>query len=216
MGFKCGIVGLPNVGKSTLFNALVEAEAAITAAEPGTTRDVLTRAVALDGVPFQFVDTAGLRERDVGAVEAIGIARARTEAERADLVLWLGAEGKGPRGVALWEIAAQADLPERPRKRAARHVLSAVTGAGLAELRADLVDFARAALPRPGEAALNARQHGLLAEIATAMRDAAQLRDPLLVAECLRLARAGLDALVGRTGTEDMLDALFGRFCIGK
>ncbi|MFX8653261.1 hypothetical protein ABTM19_21265, partial [Acinetobacter baumannii] len=80
----------------------------------------------------------GLRERDVGAVEAIGIARARTEAERADLVLWLGAEGQGPRGVALWEIAAQADLPERPRKRAARHVLSAVTGAGLAELRADL------------------------------------------------------------------------------
>lgn len=215
-GFRVVLAGPPNVGKSTLFNALVEAEAAITAAEPGTTRDVLTRAVALDGVPFQFVDTAGLRERDVGAVEAIGIARARTEAERADLVLWLGVEGKGPSGVALWEIAAQADLPDRPGKRAARHVLSAVTGAGLAELRADLVDFARAALPRPGEAALNARQHGLVAEIATAMRDATQLRDPLLVAECLRLTRAGLDALVGRTGTEDMLDALFGRFCIGK
>ncbi|MBX9884444.1 MAG: tRNA uridine-5-carboxymethylaminomethyl(34) synthesis GTPase MnmE, partial [Novosphingobium sp.] len=83
-------------------------------------------------------------------------------------------------------------------------------------LRAGLVDHARAALPQPGAVALNARQHALIAEVAGALGGAAQVSDPLLAAENLRLARVALDRLVGRAGTEDMLDALFGRFCIGK
>lgn len=84
------------------------------------------------------------------------------------------------------------------------------------ELRADLAANARQAMPRPGEAALNARQHDLLAKAASALADASGERDPLLAAEGLRAARAAFDALLGRTTTEDMLDALFGRFCIGK
>ena len=83
-------------------------------------------------------------------------------------------------------------------------------------LRADLVTTARAAMPRPGEPALNARQHRLLSEAREALSTAGSLTDPLLVAENLRLARVAFDALLGRTTTEDMLDALFGRFCIGK
>ncbi|MCB2084717.1 MAG: tRNA uridine-5-carboxymethylaminomethyl(34) synthesis GTPase MnmE, partial [Sphingomonadaceae bacterium] len=71
-------------------------------------------------------------------------------------------------------------------------------------------------MPRPGEAALSARQHRILAEAAAMLGDARSLSDPLLVAEHLRLARVAFDSLVGRTTTEDMLDALFGRFCIGK
>lgn len=215
-GFRVVLAGPPNAGKSTLFNALVEDEAAITAAEPGTTRDVLVRTVAIGGVPFAFVDTAGLRDHGAGSIEQIGIARARAAAERADLVLWLGPEGEGPADRPVWEIAAQCDRRDVAAKRDARYRLSAVTGEGLDVLRGGLVDYARAVLPQPGAVALNARQHELLSEVARAIDTAARCSDPLLAAENLRLARVALDRLIGRAGTEDMLDALFGRFCIGK
>lgn len=214
-GFRVVLAGPPNAGKSTLFNALVEKEAAITAAEPGTTRDVLTQSVAISGIPFTFVDTAGLRDEGAGEIERIGIARAQAEAQRADLVLWLGPEGSGPEGSPLWEIEAQCDRGA-DAKVTPRHRLSARTGAGMDELRDDLVKHALATLPRPGEAALNARQHGLLSECAAALGNAALQTDPLLAAEELRIARGALDRLLGNAGVEDMLDALFGRFCIGK
>jgi tRNA modification GTPase len=213
-GFRVVIAGPPNSGKSTLFNALVESEAAITAPIAGTTRDVLIRPVALGGVPFTFVDTAGLQESSADPIEVIGIGRARTEAEHADLVLWLGEEGQAPdRG---WEIEPQCDRAGHSIKQRPRHVVSAITAAGLTRLRRDLVLAARGAMPRPGEAALNTRQHRLLAEAGCMIASAAELTDPLLVAEHLRLARVAFDALVGRAATEDMLDTLFARFCIGK
>lgn len=215
-GFRVVLAGPPNAGKSTLFNALVESEAAITAAEPGTTRDVLTRAVALDGIPFTFVDTAGLRDEGAGEIERIGIARARAAAEQADLILWLGPEGQGPQGRPTWEVAAQCDVPSALQKSDTALRVSARTGEGMAELRAELVRFARTTLPAPGEAALNKRQHALICDVATGVQDASHQSDPLLAAEHLRQSRRALDQLVGRTGTEDMLDALFGRFCIGK
>ncbi len=213
-GFRIVIAGPPNAGKSTLFNALVEADAAITTPIPGTTRDVLTRPVAIRGVPFVFADTAGLREETADAVEAIGVTRARTAAEQADLVLWLGGEGEGPSQA--WEIEAQIDRDGHAGKALPRHRVSSITGQGLDALRSDLVDTALASLPRPGEAALNARQHRLLVEVATALAEAELEADPLLVAENLRQARVAFDALLGRATTEDMLDTLFGRFCIGK
>ncbi len=215
-GFRVVLAGPPNAGKSTLFNALVEHEAAITAAEPGTTRDVLTHSVAIDGVPFTFIDTAGLRDDHAGEIERIGIARARAAAQGADLILWLGPEGEGPQGQSLWEVATQIDRPDAARKSISSHHLSARTGEGMDEFRQALLAHARAALPAPGDVALNRRQHALLSDVANALTGAQAQRDPLLAAEHLRLARIALDALVGRTGTEDMLDALFGRFCIGK
>ncbi|MEJ2410734.1 MAG: tRNA uridine-5-carboxymethylaminomethyl(34) synthesis GTPase MnmE [Novosphingobium sp.] len=214
-GFRVVLAGPPNAGKSTLFNALVEDEAAITAPLAGTTRDVLTRAVAIGGVPFVFADTAGLREESGDEIEVIGIARARAALERADLVLWLGPEREGPEGS--WEIAAQCDREEEGRVKAdPRHRISAVTGEGLDILRRDLADAAARAMPRPGDAALNQRQHGLLFQAEVALRDALRETDPLLVAEALRLVRVAFDTLIGRATTEDMLDTLFGRFCIGK
>ena len=86
----------------------------------------------------------------------------------------------------------------------------------MAALRDDLVETARRAMPAPGMAALNERQHQLVGKAAAALAEALAEGDPLLNAECLRLARLAFDALLGRTTTEDMLDALFGRFCIGK
>lgn len=213
-GYRVVLAGPPNAGKSTLFNALVESEAAITSPIAGTTRDVIERSVAIAGVPFTFVDTAGLRaQAEVDAIEAIGIARAEAEVARADLVLWLGPEGQGPEGA--WEIAAQSDRADFVPKTGG-FVLSATSGEGVASLKQALVGQARDALPKPGEAALNARQHARLGEAADALEAARSLADPLLVAEELRRARLAFDRLIGRATTEDMLDTLFGRFCIGK
>jgi tRNA modification GTPase len=165
-------------------------------------------------VPFTFVDTAGLRDEGSDAIEAIGIDRARGELARADVVLWLGPQGAGPQGA--WEIAAQVDRADFTPKTDARHTLSAATGEGVAALKTALVEAARAALPKPGEAALNARQHARVGEAAEALVAAQVLTDPLLIAEELRRARLAFDRLIGRATTEDMLDTLFGRFCIGK
>lgn len=213
-GVKVVIAGPPNAGKSTLFNALVESEAAITAPMPGTTRDVLSRSVAIDGVPFTFLDTAGLRDGTGDAIEAIGMERARHALVEADIVLWLGPEGEGPEKS--WEIAARLDAPDHLPKSAPRHGISARTGEGMDGLRRDLTEAARGILPKPGMAALTRRQYELVAEAEAALGEAERLMDPLLVAECLRSARVAFDALLGRSTTEDMLDALFGRFCIGK
>lgn len=213
-GFRVVLAGPPNAGKSTLFNALVESEAAITSPIAGTTRDVIERSVAIAGIPFTFVDTAGLHEGGGDEIEAIGIGRAREQLERADLVLWLGPEYEGPSGC--WEVEAQIDNHAHLVKSAPDWRVSARTGENLGALKAALVEKARQCMPRPGEAALNARQHGLLAEAHIALSEASDLSDPLIIAECLRRARLAFDRLVGRATTEDMLDALFGRFCIGK
>lgn len=213
-GFRVVLAGPPNAGKSSLFNRLVEDEAAIIAPIAGTTRDVLTRPVAIAGIPFLFADTAGLREDTSDSIEAIGIERAHSEVARADLVLWLGSEGEGSGG-AVWEIESFAD-EGRARKAAPRHRVSATTGEGIMALRNDLVAAAAAMIPKPGAIALNQRQHDLLKEARWAIQDTLGTDDVLIVAEGLRAARRAFDRLLGRTATEDMLDALFGRFCIGK
>ena len=209
-GFRVVLAGPPNAGKSTLFNALIEDQAAITAPTPGTTRDLLERPVAIGGVPFTFVDTAGLREGSADEIEVQGISRARGALSQADLVLWLGPEGEGPDGA--WEIAAKSDLG--PAKRTARAAVSAVSGEGIAYLKDLLVDHARSAMRAPGSAALNRRQHALLTKARNALDMATP--NPLIRAEKLRAARVAFDRITGRASTEDMLDALFGRFCIGK
>lgn len=215
-GIGIVLAGPPNSGKSTLLNALVQREAAIVSDIAGTTRDLIEVPVALNGIPFVFTDTAGLRDEGAEVIEAIGIDRARDAISSADIVLWLGPEGQG--GVSAWEIEAQIDRPDvsRETKDEPRHRISARTGDGIDALVADLVTTARTLLPATGDVALNARQHRLLAQCAEALEQAATESDLLLRGEALRLARLALDQLLGRTHVEDMLDALFGAFCIGK
>ncbi|WP_390584608.1 tRNA uridine-5-carboxymethylaminomethyl(34) synthesis GTPase MnmE [Erythrobacter sp. MTPC3] len=218
-GIRVVLAGPPNAGKSTLFNALVESEAAITSPIAGTTRDVIERSVDISGVPFTFIDTAGLRDletvEDGDPIEAIGIDRARTAVKGAQTVLWLGDEGAGPADS--WEIAAKSDSDSfTPKAADGAFNVSADTGDGLERLKGQLVEAARAMLPPPSQAVLNERQHRRLAEAGEALGAIASLRDPLLIGEELRNVRVAFDRLIGRTTTEDMLDALFGRFCIGK
>ena len=213
-GYRIALAGPPNAGKSTLFNALVEREAAIIADVAGTTRDILTASVALAGVPITFVDMAGVRDATDDPIEEIGISRARDEMDRADLVLWLGPEGEGPEGA--WEIEAQIDRVGSVFKPTAMHRVSAATNEGMAQLREALIARARTAMPVAGTVALTSRQRDLLHSANASIEAAGSLRDLLTIAEELRRARTSFDAITGRASTEDVLDTLFGRFCIGK
>jgi tRNA modification GTPase len=211
-GVRVVIGGPPNSGKSSLFNALIGDGAAIVSPLAGTTRDVIERPVAFSGVPFVLVDTAGLRESGSDAIEAIGIERAQTQLERADIVLWLGDEGSGPTGCV--EVEARCDLAEARRKLTPSYRVSSVTSEGLRALESGLVDRARALLPKPGDSAVNGRQSALIGDALDALTQRSS--DPLVIAESLRSARVAFDRLLGHSGVEEMLDTLFGRFCIGK
>ena len=212
-GIRVVFAGPPNAGKSSLFNALLDEGAAIVSEEAGTTRDVIERPVAFGGVPFILVDTAGLRESGAGSIESIGIDRARRELDRSDIILWLGDEGQGPAGSL--EISSKSDI-EGAAKSNAAHYVSAQTGEGVEALIADLVQRARQLLPKPGLAAFNQRQAESLWDAHDAIGGISADEDLLLIGERLRIARRSLDRLLGRHSTEDVLDALFGRFCIGK
>jgi tRNA modification GTPase len=209
-GIRVVVAGPPNAGKSSLINALAQSDKAIVTHIAGTTRDIIEVPIAIDGVPFVLVDTAGLRDSD-DVVEAIGIGRAREEAERADVLLWLGSD-EPPQHRGLIQIAAKADLSLGGEGLA----VSSLSGQGLSELMRTLVEGARSLLPKADELALDRRQHDLLVDSQQALERAARLDDPVLIAEELRNARLAIDRISGRAGVEDLLDALFGRFCLGK
>jgi tRNA modification GTPase len=189
---------------------LLRREAAIVTDIPGTTRDLIEAPVAIEGVPFLLTDTAGLRDA-IDTVESIGVGRARASAEAADVVLWLGDREEGPSSAVA--IRSKADL--YPDQGGERLAVSAKTGLGLDSLSRLLVERARSLLPQEGEVALNARHRLALTEALDVLGEASA-SDLLIAAESLRRARAALDRISGRAGVEDMLDALFGRFCIGK
>ncbi|BBD99410.1 tRNA uridine-5-carboxymethylaminomethyl(34) synthesis GTPase MnmE [Sphingobium amiense] len=211
-GVRVVLAGPPNAGKSTLLNALVGRDAAIVSDIAGTTRDRIEVPAAIGGVAFLLTDTAGLRSDSDDPVEAIGIARARAALEAADIILWLG-DGKDlPREDAIL-ISAQRD--RQPADRPGLN-LSAVTGEGMDRLITQLLDRASHLLPGPGDVALHARQRQRVRQLHGHLTAAARHTDLLVIAEELRLARAAIDALTGQAGTEDMLDRLFGSFCIGK
>ncbi|HYD13441.1 MAG TPA: tRNA uridine-5-carboxymethylaminomethyl(34) synthesis GTPase MnmE [Allosphingosinicella sp.] len=209
-GVRVVIAGPPNAGKSSLLNALVGREAAIVTDLPGTTRDLVEAPVAIGGTPFLLTDTAGLRET-ADVVETIGVDRARASLAGADIIIWLGPPDEAPAGAI--RLHARADLAPAPAD--AELATSVVTGEGLGELVALLQARAADLLPVPGEIALNARHRKAIAEAAAALADATS-PDLIIAAEALRTARAALDRVTGKAGVEDMLDALFGRFCIGK
>jgi tRNA modification GTPase len=210
-GVRVVLAGPPNSGKSSLLNALAEREVAIATPIAGTTRDRIEHAVVRDGQAYVLTDVAGLRDATDDPVEAIGIARAREAMAAADLVVWLGdTPAPDPDMLA---IHPRADVPGR-EDAGGRLAVSAATGLGVEALWAALGERAQQLVPRPDETAFNARQRDRLAEAAMALTNPAL--DLVLMAEQLRIARVALAGVTGSHDIEPLLDALFGRFCIGK
>jgi len=220
-GLFFAITGAPNVGKSTLINALAEREVAIVSAVPGTTRDALETRVVLGGVPVTLVDTAGLRETE-DSIEAEGVRRALARAEDADLVMLVveaGTEAPASASDRQVLIANKADLGRlggRPLPAGALRI-SAKTGEGMAALRDCLASAARRMTESSGPPPLTrARHRAALLAAAGHLADAERAELPELRGEDLRLAMRELGRITGHVGVEDILDTVFSRFCIGK
>jgi tRNA modification GTPase len=214
-GLFFAITGAPNVGKSTLINALAQRDVAIVSATPGTTRDALETRIILGGVPVTLVDTAGLRET-TDSIEAEGVRRALARAADADLVMTVVEAGSPalPDATGLL-IANKADLGYAGPHGALR--ISAHTGFGMDDLRARLAAFARQMTETSGPPPLTRARHRAALLAADEHLKAAEAADlPELRGEDLRLAMRALGRITGHVGVEDILDTVFSHFCIGK
>ncbi|MFZ4382824.1 MAG: tRNA uridine-5-carboxymethylaminomethyl(34) synthesis GTPase MnmE [Sandarakinorhabdus sp.] len=218
-GLTIAVTGAPNVGKSSLVNALAMRDVSIVTSVAGTTRDAIEVAIDLGGIAAVLIDTAGLRDTD-DPVEAQGIARARRRAADADLVIAVASADapvwpEAPSARLLLLNKADLDLP--PALPAEALAVSATTGDGLPELRDWLTNWART-ITRPGEPALlsHARHRAAFVAAESALRDAADAAEPVLRAEALRAAAHAFGRIAGRVAVDDVLDRIFSRFCIGK
>ena len=234
-GFTLAIVGRPNVGKSSLFNCLVERERAIVTATPGTTRDLVTETVALGGIPVKLIDTAGIRHATDEA-ESIGIRKsyeALTEADMVLVVLDSSREFSGEDQELLESAKTRRTLVAANKADLAVNVLpqqdgfrmlrtSAITGQGINQLRAEILNAISG--PAGGEQEIgfltNIRHQRLVEESLislTAARKAVQGRIPHeMIMIDLYSALRPLDAITGETTADDILNLIFSSFCIGK
>ncbi len=235
-GLTLAIVGRPNVGKSSLFNRLVERERAIVTAAPGTTRDLVSETVAICGIPIQLVDTAGIRQA-LDEAESIGIRKSMEALADADLVL-IVVDASQPASEEDEELLRQAaarpailvgnksDLAGSNQWSAASGRLairvSALTGDGIAELRAEILRHVAgdAGLQLEAGFLTNVRHQGLVQDSLAALDSATAAVGGKIPHEMLLLdlynALRPLDAITGATTTDDILNLIFSTFCIGK
>jgi tRNA modification GTPase len=241
-GLTLAIVGRPNVGKSSLFNRLVERERAIVTATPGTTRDTVTERISLDGIPLELVDTAGLRDglgeglpESLEEAEQLGIARSREALADAALVLLVldatqrlneeehrllaAIEGR-PALIALnkCDLTANEEADEVGGLRALR--TSALTGEGIPALRERILALATGGAASEPGMLTSLRHHQAIATALAALNDAAQANANAIPHEMILLdlyrALWALDSLTGQTTSDDILNLIFSTFCIGK
>jgi tRNA modification GTPase len=231
-GFTLAIVGRPNVGKSSLFNRLLEQDRAIVTEIPGTTRDLVSETASLDGIPVKFVDTAGIR-RGQDIVESLGIERSYqamadadltlvvidlstpVTAEDCDLIRHAREQGKSLVAGNKCDLLRQAEIADGLP-------VSALTGEGLAELRRRLVDSIapRGRLEQEGGFITSLRHEQLLKESHEALEQARNATTLGIPHEMLLLdlyaALRPIDAITGATTADDILNRIFSTFCIGK
>ena len=217
-GLMIAVVGPPNVGKSSLVNVLAGHEVAIVSPTAGTTRDALEVRLDLGGVLATLVDTAGLRETE-DLIEAEGVRRARRRLEDADLVISVfeagGVATEVRAGVLL--VANKCDLAAGAATPEGAVAVSALTGEGLGALRAVLVARVRELVERAGPPPLTRERHrAALADAVAGIEAALAAGLPELRAEDLRAALRDLGRITGQVGVEELLDTIFGSFCIGK
>lgn len=221
------LAGRPNVGKSSLLNALLGEQRAIVTEIPGTTRDVIEEALTIGGIPVRAIDTAGLRETD-DPVEQQGVERARAQLEAADLVLWI-LDPTQPletqhlddmRPERALTVVNKSDLAQVPGLPAAVRV-SAVTGDGLPELREAIAAALKSGRVAPENVWISSARHEerlrvALAALERALEAAAAGFDHAAIALDLRLAAEALGQITGESVTEDTITQIFARFCVGK
>jgi tRNA modification GTPase len=237
-GLTLAIVGRPNVGKSSLFNRLVERERAIVTATPGTTRDLVSETVAVGGIPIRLIDTAGIR-RALDEAESIGIRKSMEALADADLVLVV-IDAAQPGSREDDELLAQVeqrsaivvenkrDLVHQPRSNgqpgSGHKILptSALTGEGIPELRAEILRHIGGEATPHHEAGFltNARHQRLVLDSLAALASAEAAVSKRVPHEMLLLdlynALRPLDEITGATTTDDILNLIFSTFCIGK
>ncbi|HLH10127.1 MAG TPA: tRNA uridine-5-carboxymethylaminomethyl(34) synthesis GTPase MnmE [Terriglobales bacterium] len=235
-GLTLAIVGRPNVGKSSLFNRLVERERAIVTAIPGTTRDLVSETVAIGGIPVKLVDTAGIRKA-LDEAESIGIRKSMEALADADMVLVV-LDSSEPAHEEDQELLAQveqrraivvenkADLASAPVSHRSNGVpsvrTSAVTGEGIGELRDEVLrQISGDAGVQPEATFLtNMRQAGLVENATKSLDEATNSTRERVPHEMILLdlygALRALDEITGATTADDILNHIFGSFCIGK
>jgi tRNA modification GTPase len=235
-GLTLAIVGRPNVGKSSLFNRLVERERAIVTAQPGTTRDLVSETVAIGGIPVQLVDTAGIR-RALDEAESIGIKKSMEALADADLVLVVldatqpvGDEDREllsqVKGRAAILVENKSDLRSSQFSVVGSQLLtvetSALTGEGIPELRAAILkhvggesgpQFETGFLTTVRHEKLVSDSLGALQSASNAV--AARVPHEMLLLDLYNVLRP-LDEITGATTTDDILNLIFSTFCIGK
>jgi tRNA modification GTPase len=232
-GFTLAIAGRPNVGKSSLFNALLQQDRAIVTDIPGTTRDTVSESFNLDGIPVRLVDTAGVRQsKDV--VESLGIERTWQAMADADvtLVVFDGSQAMMAEDHDLWKTASvqghclavmnKCDLTRLAEPEASFTPVSALTGEGMPELRRAILELLAPGSIEGIESDLitTARHELLLSESLEAIQNAERavqfgLPHEMLLLDCYAALRP-LDALTGATTADDILNHIFSTFCIGK
>ncbi len=239
-GLTLAIVGRPNAGKSSVFNALVERDRAIVTASPGTTRDLVTERISLGGIPLELIDTAGLRE-GLDEAERLGILRSREAlADAAILLIVLDSTqplhqedrnlleaARGRPALIAWnksDLLAGSNLsPETVFESNPGLPLlptSAITGSGIAELRAAILTLATGgAAEEPGMLTSLRHHHAVSAAIAglddAATAVASAIPHEMILLDIYRTLWA-LDSLTGQTTPDDVLNLIFSTFCIGK
>ena len=231
-GLSVALLGPPNVGKSSLFNRLLERERAIVTAQPGTTRDLIESGMDWDGIPVRLVDTAGIRKPEVEA-ERLGIERSWEAAADADIVLAVfdasapsqpederlrARVAELPRALTVWnkvDLTPAAGWRLSPNEIA----VSALRGDGIADLRARLRRDALSEAAGEGGGITNLRQVTLvraaISRLATALAEAGSVPHEVLLVT-LYAALEHLDSITGQTTVEDILGVIFSTFCIGK
>ena len=205
------LAGRPNAGKSSLMNALLGENRAIVSDVAGTTRDSIEEGLDIDGWPVRIVDTAGLRATD-DAIEAEGVVRAEELMAKADIVIALDCDVPGA-----IRVHAKCDLDGVTDLESSAIRVSAKTGEGLQSLKDAIAARLRELSARASEdvADVTARQTDLLAKALAAL-EGTDPADPVLAANSLRIAAQSIGEIIGKTYSEDLLDSLFSRFCVGK
>jgi tRNA modification GTPase len=233
-GLTLAIVGRPNVGKSSLFNRLLESDRAIVTATPGTTRDLVTETVALGGIPVKLVDTAGIR-RALDEAESIGIRKSKEALADADVVLVVldSSEPVAQEDHQLLDLVAQrtAILVENKSDKTSSQFLvpscqlprvrvSALNGDGIPELRAEVLRQVGGEFEGETGFLTNARHQGLVSDALAALdASGVAVRSKVpheMVLLDLYNALRPLDEITGATTNDDILNLIFSRFCIGK